>query len=52
MYQRIWNPELGEVTIVVREGDNTHNRYALFLLHQRLPQVVIPWVVYLLAHCR
>ena len=44
-------PELGEVTIAVREGDNTHDRYALFSLRQRLPQVVIPWVVCFLAHC-
>ena len=32
MYQRIWNPELGEVAIAVREGDNTHDRYAVAIL--------------------
>ena len=32
MYQRIWNPELGEFAIAVREGDNTHDRYAVAIL--------------------
>ena len=28
-YQRIWNPELGEVAVAVLEDDNTHDRYAV-----------------------
>ena len=29
VYQRIWNPELGEVAVTVLEDDNTHDRYAV-----------------------
>ena len=29
MYQRIWNPELGEVTVAVLEDDNTNDCYAV-----------------------
>ena len=28
-YQRIWNPELGEVAVAVLEDDDTHDRYAI-----------------------
>ena len=28
-YQRIWNPELGEVATAVLEDDNIHDRYAV-----------------------
>ena len=28
-YQRIWNPECGEVAVTVLEDDNTHDRYAV-----------------------
>ena len=28
-YQRIWNPELGDVAVAVLEDDNTHDRYAV-----------------------
>ena len=29
VYQRIWNPVVGEVAIAVREEDNVHDRYAV-----------------------
>jgi len=29
VYQRIWNPLVGEVAIAVREERNTHDRYAV-----------------------
>ena len=28
-YQRIWNPELGEIAVAVLEDNNTHDRYAV-----------------------
>ena len=28
-YQRIWNPELGDVAVAVLEDDNTHDCYAV-----------------------
>ena len=32
VYQRIWNPFVGEVAIAVREERNTHDRYAVAIL--------------------
>ena len=32
VYQRIWNPFIGEVAIAVREQDNVHDRYAVAIL--------------------
>ena len=35
-YQRIWNPELGEVAeiaVAVLEDDNIHDRYAVTKVH-------------------
>ena len=40
VYQRIWNPELGEVVIAVREGDNTHDRYTVAILEAEICCVV------------
>ena len=36
VYQRIWNPELGEVAevaVAVLEDDNTHDHYAVTKVH-------------------
>ena len=32
-YQRIWNPELGEVAVAVLEDDNIHDHYAVTKVH-------------------
>ncbi len=32
VYQRIWNPFVGEVAVAVREEGNVHNRYAVAIL--------------------
>ena len=35
-YQRIWNPEIGEVAeiaVAVLENDNIHDRYAVIKVH-------------------
>ncbi len=32
MYQRIWNPFVGEVAVAVREEGNVHDRYAVAIL--------------------
>ena len=32
VYQRIWNPEVGEVAVAVLEDGNTHDRYATAIL--------------------
>ena len=32
-YQRISNPELGEVAVAVLEDDNIHDRYAVTKVH-------------------
>ena len=32
VYQRMWNPELGEVAVAVRESGNHHDRYAVAIL--------------------
>ena len=29
VYQRIWNPVIGEVAIAVKEEDNVHDRYSV-----------------------
>ena len=34
VYQRIWNPFVGEVAIAVREERNTHDRYAVAILEE------------------
>ncbi len=32
VYQRIWNPFVGEVAVAVREEGNVHDRYAVAIL--------------------
>ena len=32
MYQRIWNPKLGEMAVAALEVGNTHDRYAVAIL--------------------
>ncbi len=32
VYQRIWNPFVGEVVVVVREEGNVHDRYAVAIV--------------------
>ena len=34
VYQRIWNPKLGEVAVAVREGENFHDHYAVAILEE------------------
>ena len=34
VYQRIWNPFMGEVVIAVQEECNTHDRYAVAILEE------------------
>jgi len=34
VYQRIWNPFVGEVAIAVREEHNTYDRYAVAILEE------------------
>ena len=34
VYQRIWNPVIGEVAITVREEDNVHDHYAIAILEE------------------
>jgi len=34
VYQRIWNPFVGEVVIAVREERNSHDRYAVAILEE------------------
>ena len=32
MYQRIWNPEIGEMAVAALEVGNAHDRYAVAIL--------------------
>lgn len=34
VYQRIWNPEVGEVAVAVRDIGNGHDRYAVAILEE------------------